>query len=42
MQAFATFKHLHDLAKRTGALKNFYVFGSFVSAVSPRAAMRDS
>ena len=32
--AFATLKHLHDLAKRTGALKNLYVFGSFVSAVS--------
>jgi hypothetical protein len=32
--AFATLKHLHALAKRTGALKNFYVFGSFVSAVS--------
>jgi hypothetical protein len=35
--ALATLKHLHELASRTGALRNFYVFGSFVSAVpAPR------
>jgi len=30
----ATLKHLHELALRTGALRAFYVFGSFVSAAS--------
>jgi hypothetical protein len=35
--AMATLKHLHELALRTGALKAFYVFGSFASAApSPR------
>ncbi len=33
VHAFATLKHLHELAVRTGSLKNFYVFGSFVSAL---------
>ena len=32
--AMATLKHLHELALRTGALRAFYVFGSFVSAAS--------
>jgi uncharacterized protein DUF6932 len=37
VRALATLKHLHELASRTGALRNFYVFGSFVSAVpAPR------
>jgi hypothetical protein len=30
--AFATLKRLYDLARRTGLLRNFYVFGSFVSS----------
>lgn len=33
VRAFATLEHLHQLAVRTGSLRNFYVFGSFVSAV---------
>lgn len=32
MRALATLKHLHELASRTGMLRRFYVFGSFVSA----------
>ena len=32
VRALAMLKHLHELAIRTGALKSFYVFGSFVSA----------
>jgi hypothetical protein len=32
VRAFAILKHVHELAARTGALKNMYVFGSFVSA----------
>jgi hypothetical protein len=37
LRAFATLKHLHELAVRTGALRSFYVFGSFVSAApAPR------
>ena len=32
MRAFAILKHVHELAARTGALRNMYVFGSFVSA----------
>lgn len=37
VSAMATLKHLHELALRTGALRAFYVFGSFVSAApSPR------
>lgn len=32
VRAFATLKRLHELALRTSALSNFYVFGSFVSA----------
>jgi uncharacterized protein DUF6932 len=37
VRALATLKHLHELASHTGALRNFYVFGSFVSAVlAPR------
>jgi hypothetical protein len=35
--AFATLKRLHELASATGALRTFYVFGSFVStAAEPR------
>jgi hypothetical protein len=34
VRAMATLKHLHELAARTGALRAFYVFGSFVSAVA--------
>ena len=30
-RALATLKHLRELALRTGSLRNFYVFGSFVS-----------
>src|SRR2546423_6952620 len=33
VRAFATLRHLYALATRTGALRNFYVFGSFVSAL---------
>jgi hypothetical protein len=33
VRALATLRHLHELAIRTGSLRNFYVFGSFVSAV---------
>jgi len=37
VHALATLKHLHELAVRTGALRAFYVFGSFVSAApAPR------
>ena len=37
VSAMDTLKHLHELALRTGSLKAFYVFGSFVSAApSPR------
>jgi hypothetical protein len=37
VRALATLKHLHELAVRTGALRAFYVFGSFVSATpAPR------
>lgn len=32
-RALATLKRLHELALGTGSLKNFYIFGSFVSAV---------
>ncbi len=32
MRALATLKRLHQLAVRSGALRNFYVFGSFLSA----------
>lgn len=32
VRAMATLRHLHELAKRTGALLHFYLFGSFVSA----------
>jgi len=39
VRALAMLKHLHELAIRTGALKSFYVFGSFVSAApDPRDA----
>jgi len=31
-RALATLRHLHELAELTGALKRFYVFGSFVSS----------
>lgn len=34
MRAFATLERLHQLAGRTGSLKSFYVFGSFVSAAA--------
>lgn len=30
-RAMATLRHVHELAVRTGCLKNLYVFGSFVS-----------
>jgi hypothetical protein len=30
-RALSTLRHLHELAVRTGALRNFYIFGSFVS-----------
>lgn len=33
-RAFSTLKRLHDLASRTGSLRKFYVFGSFVSAAT--------
>jgi len=33
VRALATLRHLHELAIRTGSLRNFYVFGSFVSGV---------
>jgi hypothetical protein len=37
IRAFATLRHLHALAHRTGQLQRFLVFGSFVSnAVRPR------
>lgn len=37
LRAMATLRHLHELAGRTGFLRNFYVFGSFVSsAPEPR------
>jgi len=32
IRALATLRRLHKLALHTGALRNFYVFGSFVSA----------
>ena len=36
-RALATLKHLHDLAVASGELRNFYIFGSFVSvAPEPR------
>lgn len=34
VRAWLTLKHLHELALRTGSLRNFYVFGSFVSAAA--------
>ena len=33
LRAFSLLRHIHELAARTGELRNFYVFGSFVSAV---------
>jgi len=33
-RAFATLKTVHELATRTGSLRSFYVFGSFVSAAT--------
>lgn len=33
IRALSILKHVHELAVRTGALRNFYVFGSFVSSV---------
>ena len=33
MRAFATLRRLHELAIGTGALRSFYVFGSFASAI---------
>ncbi len=32
VRAFAMLKRVHELARRTGSLRNFYVFGSFVSS----------
>src|SRR5436190_6186519 len=34
VRALSTLKRLHELAVRTGALRNFYVFGSFLSAIT--------
>jgi hypothetical protein len=34
IRTLATLKRLHQLAVHTGALRNFYVFGSFVSSAS--------
>jgi hypothetical protein len=37
LHAMPTLRHLHELAARSGALRRFYVFGSFVSAApAPR------
>jgi hypothetical protein len=37
VRAWRALRHLHELALRTGSLRNFYVFGSFVSsAPDPR------
>jgi hypothetical protein len=37
VRAFSTLKRVHELARLTGSLRNFYVFGSFVSSiVGPR------
>ena len=37
VRAFARLRHLHELAGRTGKLRRFFVFGSFVSsAPEPR------
>ncbi len=33
VRALARLRYLHELAVRTGKLRSFYVFGSFVSAV---------
>jgi hypothetical protein len=33
VRAWLTLKQLHELALRTGSLRNFYVFGSFVSSM---------
>ncbi len=33
VRALATLRHLHELAVRTACLRNFHVFGSFVSGV---------
>ena len=32
--AFAKLRHLHELARRTGALSRFLIFGSFVSSTA--------
>jgi len=32
VRAWRTLEHLHELALLTGSLRNFYVFGSFVSS----------
>jgi hypothetical protein len=34
VRAFAKLRHLYELAHRTGALRRFLVFGSFVSATA--------
>jgi hypothetical protein len=34
VRAMATLRRLHELARRTGFLRKFYAFGSFVSAVA--------
>jgi hypothetical protein len=34
IRALATLKRLHELAVLSGALRNFYVFGSFISAIA--------
>ena len=34
IRALATLKRLHQFAVRSGALRNFYVFGSFLSATA--------
>ena len=33
MRALSTLKRVHELARGTGSLSNFYVFGSFVSSI---------
>lgn len=32
LRAFATLKRVHELALRSGFLRNFYIFGSFLSS----------
>src|SRR5688572_14159151 len=34
VRAMATLRLVHELARRTGQLRSFYVFGSFISAIA--------